>query len=137
MVLTEHHIAFADHGFAIINALALAKVMLATKHLHLGETFDESPLIYATLLKSALFSIILACFKLLEEAAIGLSHHQSFHQSIADLGGSTLKAILTLTLLLFVVLIPFVGFSELQRVLGAGKLAQVFFHPRPSESQTN
>ena len=131
MVLAEHHIPFAYHGFAIINALALAKVMLTAKDLHLGEQFDDAPLIYPTLLKSALFSVVLACFKILEEAAIGLYHHQSFQQSIADLGGGTLNAILTLTLLLFVVLIPFVGFGELQRVLGAGKLAKIFFHPRP------
>jgi hypothetical protein len=37
-----------------------------------------------------------------------------------------LTAILTLTLLMFVVLIPFVGFGELQRVFGAEKLTQVF-----------
>jgi len=28
LILAEHHIAFARHGFALINALALAKVML-------------------------------------------------------------------------------------------------------------
>jgi len=39
-----------------------------------------------------------------------------------------------LTLLLFVMLIPFFGFTELQRVLGEGKLAQVFFHSRPVEN---
>ena len=130
VILAKYHIDFAYHGFAIINALALAKVMLTAKDLHLGEQFDDAPLIYPTLLRSPLFSVVLACFKILEEAAIGLYHHQSFQQSIADLGGGTLNAILTLTLLLFVVLIPFVGFGELQRVLGAGKLAQIFFHPR-------
>jgi hypothetical protein len=131
MILAEQHIPFAYHGFALINALALAKVMLTAKDLHLGEQFEDAPLIYPTLLKSALFSVVLGCFKILEEAAIGFYHHQSFQQSIADLGGGTLNAILTLMLLLFVVLIPFVGFGELQRVLGAGKLRQIFFHPRP------
>jgi hypothetical protein len=29
-----------------------------------------------------------------------------------------------------VVLIPFVGFGELKRVLGEGKLKQLFFQPR-------
>ena len=130
VVLAEHHIPFAYHGFAIINALALAKVMLAAKHLHLGEQFDEAPLIFPTLLKSALFTVVLACFKILEEVAIGFYHGQSFHESIADLGGGTWKAILALTLLLFAVLIPFVGYGELQRVLGEGTLAQIFFRPR-------
>jgi hypothetical protein len=131
VVLAEHHIPFAYHGLAIINALALAKVMLTAKDLHLGEKFDEAPLIYPTLLKSALFTVVLACFKILEDTAIGLYHGQSFHQSTADLGGGTWKAILTYILLLFAVLIPFVGYGELQRVLGEGKLEQIFFRPRP------
>ena len=105
--------------------------MLTAKDLHLGEKFDEAPLIYPTLLKSALITIILACFKILEETAVGIYHGKSFQQSISDLGGGTLNAILILTLLLFAMLIPFVGYGELQRVLGEGKLAQIFFHPRP------
>jgi hypothetical protein len=138
VVLAEQHIPFQYHGLAIINALALAKVMLTAKDLHLGERiFDDAPLIYPTLLKAALFSVVLTCFKILEEAAIGLYHHQSLRQSIADIGGGTLNAILTLTLLLFVVLIPFVGYGELQRVLGAGKLAQIFFHPRISSESSS
>src|SRR5215469_579962 len=67
MILAERDIPFAAHGFAIINALALAKVMLTAKDLHLGEKFNEAPLIYPTLLKSALFTVALACFKILED----------------------------------------------------------------------
>lgn len=129
VVLAEHHVPFSYHGFAVINALALAKVMFAAKKLHLGDRFDEAPLIYPTLFKSALFTVVLACFKILEEAAIGLYHGQSFYQSIAELGG-TWKAIFIFTLLLFAILIPFVGYGELQRVLGEGKLEQIFFRPR-------
>src|SRR5215470_10900816 len=121
VILAEQHIPFAYHGFAIINALALAKVMLTAKDLHLGERFDEAPLIYPTLLKSALFAVVLACFKILEEFVVGLYHGKSFQQSINDLGGGTLNGIVILTLLLFAMLIPFVGFGELQRVLGESK----------------
>lgn len=135
VVLAEHKIPFAYHGFAIINALALAKVMLTAKDLHLGEGFHEAPLIYPTLLKSALFTFVLACFKILEEAAVGLYHGKSFQQSISDIGGGTLNGILILTLLLFVTLIPFVGYGELQRVLGEGKLERIFLCPRPLEPE--
>jgi len=130
MILAEHDIPFAAHGFAIINALALAKVMLTAKDLHLGEKFNEAPLIYPTLLKSALFTLVMAGFKILEDTAMGLYHGQSLHQSIADLG--TWKAIFTLMLLLFAVLVPFVGYGEVGRVLGEGKLEQIFFRPRPA-----
>jgi len=125
------HITVWEKGFAILNALALGKVVLIARAFHLGESYDDAPLIYPTLLKSALFSIVLACFKILEEAAVGYFHHKTFQQSIADLGGGTLQAILGLTMVLFVVLIPFFGYTELQRVWGEGKLQTLFFKPRP------
>jgi hypothetical protein len=136
VILAEQHIDFGYHGLALINALALGKVMLIAKDFHLGERFNDAPLIYPTILKSGLFAVVLACFKILEEAVIGLYHGNSFSQSISDLGGGSWKAILTLTLLLFVVLIPFVAFEELQRVLGAGKLKQLFWSPRPPQNQS-
>ena len=133
IVLAEHHIDFAFHGWALINALALGKVMLVAKELHLGKRFDGAPLLYPTLLKSALFAIVLACFKILEEFAVGYFHHKSFHESISDLAGGNAMGIITLTVLLFVVLIPFVAFTELQRVVGEEKLAQIFFHHRAEQ----
>ena len=127
------HITLWDKGFALINALALGKVVLIARAFHLGEGYDDAPLIYPTLLKSALFSIVLACFKILEETAVGYFHNKTFQQSIADLGGGTLQGILGLTLVLFVVLIPFFGYTELQRVLGEGKLQTLFLKPRTPE----
>jgi hypothetical protein len=127
MILAEHHIDFAYHGLAIINALALAKVMLIARKLDLPARMKDAPLIYPTLLKSAFFTLVLACFKILEDAAIGLYRHQSFRQSNSELGGGTWQGILTLALLVFVMLIPFVGYGELRRVMGEGKLEKLFF----------
>jgi hypothetical protein len=128
--VNEEHIGYVARGIALINALVLGKFVLVARALHLGDTADDAPFIYPTLLKSALFSVVLACCKILEDAAVVFYHGKSFPQSIADLGGGTLKGILTLTLLLFVLLMPFFGFGELQRVLGEGKLTELFFHPR-------
>jgi hypothetical protein len=135
LLLREEHISAVVHqGFAVINALALGKVLLIAKALHLGEWFDDRPLIYPTLLKSALFTIVLACFKILEDAGLGMYRGKSFQQSIADLGGGTLNGILCVSLILFVTLIPFFVLTELQRVLGEGKLMQLFFRPRNSRA---
>ena len=133
LLLSEEHISVVAHqGFAIINALALAKVLLIAKALHLGEWVDDWPLIYPTLLKSGLFTIVLACFKILEDAGLGMYRGKSFQQSIADLGGGTLNGILCVSLILFVTLVPFFVITELQGVLGEGKLMQLFFLPRNS-----
>lgn len=135
VILAEQHISFAFHGLALINALAFAKVVLIARALHLGERFDDAPLIYPMVFKSALFTVLLAGCKILEDAAVGHFHGKSFQESMSDLGGGTLKSILILTLLLFVLLLPFFGIGELQRVLGEGKLAQLFFRPRPLRDQ--
>ena len=128
MILSEHHLDFAYHGLALINALALAKVMLVARKLDLSARMKDAPLIYPTLLKSAFFTVVLACFKIVEDTAIGLYRHESFRQSNSELGGGTWQGMLTLSLLIFVMLIPFVAFGELRRVMGEGKLGKLFFH---------
>jgi hypothetical protein len=135
MVLAEHHIDFAYHGLALVNALALAKVMLVARKLDLFAKIEDAPLIYPTLLKSAFFTVVLACFKIVEDAAIGFYRHESFQQSNSELGGGTWQGILTLASLVFVMLIPFVGYGELGRVMGEGKLEKLFFHRISLESE--
>ena len=133
LLLREEHMSVVVHqGFAIINALALGKVILIAKALHLGEWIEDWPLIYPTLLKSALFTVVLACFKILEDAGLGMYRGKSFQESIADMGGGTLNGILCVSLIMFVTLIPFFGVTELQGVLGEGKLMRLFFRPRSS-----
>jgi len=136
VILAQEHVPPLEKGVAVINALVLGKVLLIAKELHLGENVNDAPLIYPTLLKSALFSVVLALFKILEEAARGLYHGRSFQQSIGDIGGGTWQGILCVALLLFVLLIPFFGFTELQRVLGEGKLHQLLFHSRQPSNRS-
>jgi hypothetical protein len=108
IVLAEYHIDFTSHSLALINALALAKVMFLARRLDFLAKIKDAPLIYPTLLKSAFFTVVLAYFKILEDAVIGFYRHQSFQQSNSELGGGTWLGILTLALLIFVLLIPFV-----------------------------
>lgn len=130
VMLAEHQIDFAPHGFALINALALAKVVLVAQELHFADRFRDAPLIYPTLLKSFAFAVVLTCFKIAEEAAVGMVHNESFNESIADLAGGSWKGILCVALLLFVVLVPLFGFTELRRVFGDERLVGAFFRPR-------
>ena len=128
VILSEHQIDVTSQGFALVNALALGKVMLLARKFRMGEFDPSRPLMYPTLLKSAIFSVILGCFKILEEAAVGLYRGRSLNDSIAEIGGGTLEGILSLTVILFVVLIPFFAFTELEKVVGEGKLEKVFCH---------
>jgi hypothetical protein len=42
VILSENHIPFAAHGLALLNALALAKVMLVARGLHLARSVQRS-----------------------------------------------------------------------------------------------
>jgi hypothetical protein len=130
VLLAEHNADFAPHGFALINALALGKIILIAQDLHLADQFRDAPLIVPTLLKSFVFATVLTCFKFAEETAVGVFHGQSLHASISVIGGGSWKVILAFSLLLFVVLIPFFGFTELRRVFGEDRLMGAFFRPR-------
>jgi hypothetical protein len=130
VILAEHNIDFAPHGFAILNALALAKIMLVAQELHFAEQLRDAPLIYPTLLKSFAFSILLACFKIAEHTVVGMFHGKSFYAAIASGAEGSWTATATITALLFVVLVPFFGYTELRRVFGKDRLEGAFFRPR-------
>ncbi len=130
VILVEHDIPYASHGFALLNALALAKVMLVARELNFADNFKKAPLIVPTLFKSAAFAVVLGCFKILEAIGVGLYHGRSISESIIEVGGGRIEGILVFIALLAVQLIPFFGFTELRRVFGEGKLERLFFTSR-------
>jgi hypothetical protein len=130
VILSQHDIEFVPNGFALLNALALAKVILIAQELHLADNFRSAPLIYPAILKSFVFSILLTCFKILEEIARDMYHGSSFSASIGNIVNGSWTSIAASAALLFVVLIPFFGFSELRSVLGEERLLGAFFRGR-------
>ena len=129
VILEQYRIPVVLHGFALINALALAKIILIAQDMHLAD-FRDAPLIYPTILKSLVFTVILGCFKLAEEFVMGRLHGRSLLEGMSEMGAGSWKTGLTLLALLFVVLIPFFGFSELRRVVGGDRLFGAFFRSR-------
>jgi hypothetical protein len=126
LVLAQRNIDFVAHGVALINALVLAKFMLIARAFHPARSAEGAPLIYPTLLKSAIFAITLAVFKALEDVIVGYFKGKSWTETIAELGGGSGKTIAIVTVMLFVVLIPLTAFGELERVVGAEKLHALF-----------
>ncbi len=65
LVLNEESLIY-HQGFALINALALAKVVLVAEFFHVGDNLKNRPLIYPIMFKSAVFAVILLCFHIIE-----------------------------------------------------------------------
>jgi hypothetical protein len=98
LVLKERYL-FYHQGFAIINALVLAKVVLVAELLQIAENMRRKPLVYPVLLKSAVFCAILIGFYIGEEMLVGVLHGKSLAESFPDIGGGSGKGILAIGLI--------------------------------------
>jgi hypothetical protein len=126
IVLHERTMIYRQ-GFALINALILAKIMLIAEMFRIGNNLKNKPLIYPVIFKSAVFSVILVACSILEETLTELWRGKAI--SIA-IGGGSLKGVLVIGIIVFVVLMPFFALKELGRSVGDGKLYELFFGRR-------
>lgn len=126
LVLNEEYLLY-DQGFALINALVLAKVVLIGEFFRFGDKLTNRPLIYPIIFKSAVFAVLLICFHIVEETLTGVLHGKTPFQSIPSIGGGTLQGILMVGIIMFVALMPFFAFRELDRAIGTRELHKLLF----------
>src|SRR6478735_9228817 len=74
LILAEYHIGYLHFGFALIEALVLAKVILIGDAMHLGRRVEDKPLILPTLYKAFIFTIWVGVFRLIEYTIDALIH---------------------------------------------------------------
>lgn len=127
LVLEQSHVDYQDQGFAIINALILAKVVLVAEDLRLGSRLRAPRLIYSVLYKSVLFAIVLICFHILEGMAAAWLHARPLSESLAEFGRGDLKGVVSMAALVAVAFIPFFMFREAARVIEGDRLWHLFF----------
>ena len=129
-ILQQNHINYVEQGFAIVNALVFAKVMLIAEHLKLGTRFQDKPLIYSVLYTSFAFAIVLICFHIIEGGLLALLHGRPPGEGLADLGAGDLRGVLSYAAIAFVALIPFFLFRGIGHLLGKEQLELLVFAPR-------
>jgi hypothetical protein len=134
-VLHTHGISFAPWGIAIVKAVVLAKFMLIGRAMKIGERKTNSPLIWPTLRMAFAFLVLLIVLTVIEEAVVGLFHHQSIAASLGELFGPRLEETLAGYLIMLLVLVPYFAFLILGEALGEGRLVRMFFVEREPIAQ--
>ena len=127
IILRQRGIGFSSQGFALFNALVLAKVMLVAEDLNLGRWLSKRPLIYPILHNSLLFTVLFIGFHIAEKVILGLFKGQTLSASLPAIGGGGLSGLLCVAVIWFFALIPFFAFTNLSRELGAGRLRMMLF----------
>jgi len=134
LILKEFGVAYLHYGFALIEALIIAKVILIGQALGLGRRFEGKPLILTVIYKSVLFGLLVALFGVLEHVVEGLVHKEDWASILRHLGDLGMYEILARVIMLIVAFVPFFAFWEIGRVIGPRKIAGMFFSRQDRDS---
>jgi hypothetical protein len=125
MILHDRGIDYTPYGLAAGKALLLAKFMLIGDKLQLGAQIGGGNRIYLILRKSGFFFLLIIVLSVVEEAIVGILHNRSVGATLVGLGHGRIGEIMATSLLLFVILIPYFAYREIDTMLGAGKLLEM------------
>lgn len=131
LVSREFGVTAFHYGFALLEALVVAKVILIGKALGIARKPTGRALMVSALRASVFYAILVGIFAILEHIVEGLIHGKTLAVSIQNFLDQGIYEILGRTLILFVAFVPFFALWELDRQLGEGKLIGLFFHKNP------
>ena len=129
LLSAEYRVAYFRYGYALVEALVLAKVILLGRMLRVGERFGRAPLIVPTVYKTLCFSAFVLVFTILEHLLTGLLRGEDFQAVVAKILSRGIWEILAHVLVLFMALGPLFAIWETGRLLGEGRLFALFFKP--------
>ena len=130
LISREFGVSTFHYGFALIEALIIAKVILIGKALGLEKTDSRRTVAFSVLRASVLYALLVGVFAILEHIVEGLVHGKTLAASFDAFLDQGVWEILGRTLVLFVAFIPFFAFWELGRLTGDRKLFDIFFRKR-------
>ncbi|HTR02589.1 MAG TPA: hypothetical protein VMN82_05280 [Thermoanaerobaculia bacterium] len=130
LISREFGVTSFHYGFAILEALIVAKVILIGKAIGIGKKSSGRVLFRNALRDSVVYALLVGVFAILEHVVEGLFHHETLAASIQKILEQGLYEILGRTLIVFVAFIPFFTLWELDRALGERTLISLLFRKR-------
>jgi hypothetical protein len=130
LISREFGVSTFHYGFALIEALVIAKVILIGNALGLGKREARRTLAVSVLRSSLIYGLLVGAFAILEHVIEGLVHGKTLAASFDALLNQGIYEILGRTLVLFVAFIPFFAFGEIGYLAGDQKLFDLFFRKR-------
>ena len=98
---------------------------------HLGEQkFSDHPLIVPTIYKACVYSLFIFAFGILEHFMSGYIHGKNAIEITHELIDTSMNEIIIRTWIKFIALVPFFAFIEMERIIGEGKLYELFLKKR-------
>lgn len=127
LVERAHGNAFTFQGFAFLNALVLAKVMLVIEELEVARWLRGRPLILVILYEAVICTLFFLVFHVIERSVIAKFSGHAITASAVEVGGGGVGTLIV-TVILFVSLLPFFAFKNVTRAIGADRMREILFH---------
>jgi hypothetical protein len=123
LLLRKYDVNYLNYGFAIINALVIAKVILIGEMVHIGTGAESRPMYQSVVYKAFVFGLLVLAFHFLEEFIKRLIHHRPFGAVWNDIHFDDL---IGKSLIVFCTFIPLFAFIELRRIMGEKAFYSLF-----------
>jgi hypothetical protein len=133
LLMSEVGLSYLHYGYAAIQALVLAKIILIGEVLHLGDRFGDKPLIVVALYRSILYALLALVFHALEAVIHALVKAESPVAALARLVEHR-NAVAAYVLVLLVAFIPFFSLEGAGRLLGEERFLNVLRKRPPARN---
>lgn len=137
IVMREEGVNFTMQGFAPVNALVFAKVVLIFEMFDPGAWLRKRPLIYPILYETLLVTALLLVVHVLEKAIERLLHGRTIMDSRPSVGGGGLAGLLSASVVMFVALLPLFGLRNLAQAMGPGRLQEMLLGKEAAHDKAN
>jgi hypothetical protein len=118
-LLTEEQVRYTSYGFAIVKAMVLAKFMMVGDAVNASRRIEGESLARGVLRSSLRMMLILVALSVVEELVVGAVHGAHPAQVFAEhMDGGRWAEFLAHALLLWLILLPYLGLKHLAEVMG-------------------
>lgn len=116
-------------GLAAVKALILGKFVMVGQAVGIGSRGRARSLLHLIARKSLLLWLLLVVLSVLEELVAGLVHGRALTTTLAEYGARSGLELFASSLMMLLILIPFVAVSETSQALGPGVLMRTLLKP--------
>lgn len=118
IIADSYNLDLKTHGWLIITALVLGKVVLISEALHLGKRISKAVPAIVILIKSLLFALAILLFHVLEHVIVAYLNGEKISQHLPPLTDANIKRSLATTGLATLALMPYFLVKEIERATG-------------------
>jgi hypothetical protein len=130
LLLRDFHVKYLNIGFAIVNALVIAKVILLGEYAKIGRKYERRPLMVSAAYKALLFVMLVFAFHVVEELVKRFLRSGHFAGAFAE---THVNDLVGRYVVVYCTFLPLFAFREVRRVLGEQRFVDLFFRSGASD----